>query len=375
MIGFWIAAALLTAAAVALLVRPLLRRAESADFEAGEAEGRDLAVYRDQLAELERDRARGLVDPSEASALEAEIGRRMLGAARQRTITGDVGRPSRALLIALAALVPVGALGVYLAVGHPELPAQPLASRQVSPDSDPAKILAQVEQLRAKLKPIPEDLDRWIMLGEAYSKLGKPRDAVEMFRVASGLAPQDSSLRAALAENLIMANGGAIGAEAKTIFAAIPNDAPARPEARFYLALADFQAGDLKGALKGWQELLADSPADAPWIEQTRGRIAEVAKSLGLDPARETPTPKPPAPRPAGVPDPSAIAQMTPEQQQEMIRSMVATLAAKLEANPDNPTGWRQLARAYTVLGEEAKAKAALDRAAQAEAKAAAKQP
>jgi cytochrome c-type biogenesis protein CcmH len=361
MIVFWVVAALLTAAVVAVLAGPLMRRGEQADMS-----GSDLAVYRDQLTELERDRARGLVDAAEAAARATEP-------------QAPQAKPARMLTAVLAVAIPLGALVVYLSVGQPGLPAQPLASRQIAPDSDPAKILAEVEHVRSRLKPVKDDLDQWVMVAEAYSKLGRPREAVDSFRVATGLAPDDMSLKAALAENLIIADGGAVGAEARTIFQAMPADSPAGPEARFYLALADLQAGDAKAALKGWQSLLADSPADAGWIEPTRARIADVARSLGLDPAKETPAPKPPAPTPpntgasAAVPDAAAISQMTPEQQQQMIQTMVASLAAKLEANPDNPAGWRQLARAYTVLGEDDKAQAALDRAAQAEAKGGAK--
>jgi cytochrome c-type biogenesis protein CcmH len=316
------------------------------------------------------------VEPAEAAALEAEIGRRMLHAARTAAPAAAQAKPARILTVVLAAAVPVAALVVYLAVGQPGLPAQPLAERQISPESDPAKILAEVEHVRAELKPVKEDLDQWVMVGEAYAKLGRPRDAVEAFRVAAGIAPDELPLKTALAENLVIADGGAVGDEAKKIFQAVPAGSPAEPEARFYLALADSQAGNIKAALKGWQSLLADSPADAGWIEPTRARIADAARTLGLDPVKETPAPKPPAPAPAATgaspagPDADAISKMTPEEQQAMIQNMVASLAAKLEANPDNPTGWRQLARAYTVLGQEDKARAAMDRASQAEAKA-----
>jgi cytochrome c-type biogenesis protein CcmH len=357
---FWIVSGLLTAGVVLLLVRPLIRKAGPQDEGGG-----DLAVYRDQLAELERERARGLVEPGEAASLEAEIGRRMLGAARSVAKPAPQSQPARRLTLVLTILMPLAGLALYIAVGHPELPAQPLASRTISPNSDPAKILAQVESVKAKLKPTRDDLDQWVMIAEAYTKLGRPRDAVEAFRTASTIAPEDSALSAALAEALIGADGGAVGEEAKTILRGVPDDSPAKPEARYYLALADYQAGDYKAALAGWQGLLAASHADDAWIDSTRSRIAAAATALGLDPAKETPTPLPPAPKPA-----DDIARMTPEQQQAMIQGMVTNLAAKLEANPDNPTGWRQLARAYTVLGQEDKAKQAMERAAQAEAKA-----
>jgi cytochrome c-type biogenesis protein CcmH len=363
MIGFWIGAAVLTAAVVALLGRPLMRKSPAAPPE----EGTDLAVYRDQLAELAREKARGLIEADQAASLETEIGRRMLIAARSSKPKSATTAPSRALTAAIALLFPILGLVIYLAVGRPDLPAMPLAARDISPGSDPAKVLAAIEEVKGKLKRDPSDLDRWAAIGEAYEKLGRPREAVETFRIAVGIAPEDSSLKAALAEALIAANGGAVGEEAKQIFSAIPPDADARPEARYYLALAAAQAGDTKGALQQWQSLLADSPADASWIDATRERIAAAAKSLGLDPAKETPAPRPAAP-PSN--DAAGIAQMTPEQQAEMIRGMVAKLAAKMEANPDDANGWRQLARAYEVLGEKDKAKSALDRAAAAEAKA-----
>jgi cytochrome c-type biogenesis protein CcmH len=368
MIGFWVAAALLTAAIVLLLARPLMRKSTPDN-----AEGSDLAVYRDQLAELRRDRTRGLLEPAEAAALETEIGRRMLAAARSVEAAPGKSGAARWLTAVLAIIFPVGALVVYLAVGQPDLPGQPLAERQIGPGSDPVKILAAVEDVRSKLKPVKEDLSRWVMVGEAYARLGKPREAVDALRVAAGLAPDDPSLGTALAEALMDADGGAVGEEAKKRFEAVPDDSPARPEARYYLALADAQAGDPRAALKGWQSLLADSPSDAPWVDQTRARITEAARSLGLDPAKEMPTPKPPdetAPPdsgPTNSAEADAIARMTPAQQQQMIQGMVGKLAARLQANPDDPVGWRQLARAYQVLGEPDKAKDALSHADAAE--------
>ena len=368
MISFWIVAALLTAAVVILLVRPLMRQAPPAD-----AAGSDLAVYRDQLAEIGRDRDRGLVEPAEAAALETEIGRRMLAAARSADAAPSRTKAAKRLTAGMALTVPLAAIAIYLAVGQPDLPGQPLAERQISPEADPAKILAAVEQVRSKLKLDESDLERWIVVGQAYAKLGRPRDAVDAFRAAARIMPNDPSISAMLGEALIAADGGAVGAEARQRFEAIPADSEVKPEARYYLALADAQAGDTKAALKGWQSLLADSAADAPWIDQTRARIASAAQQLGLDPAKEMPTPRPPAATGPGSAEGQAISQMTPEQQQEMIRGMVAKLAAKLEANPDDPTGWRQLARAYQVLGQPDKARDALDRAAAAEA--AAKRP
>jgi cytochrome c-type biogenesis protein CcmH len=356
---------------VALLALPLLRRS-STSLPAGAA---DLAVYRDQLAELERDRARGLVEPDQAVSLEAEISRRMLAVARSVDPAGGQTRPSRWLAVLLMAAVPVAAVLVYLSVGHPELPGLPLAGRDIAAEADPAKILATVERLKATLKPTKDDLNKWIAVGEAYRRLGHDKEAVEAFRTAVSISPDEPMLSAALAEALVAADGGTVGEEAKKRFGAVPANSPALPEARYYLALASQQSGDMKTALAGWQSLLKDSPADAAWIDSTRARIAETARALGLDPATVTPQPRPAGTTAADGQPPSAadIAQMTPEEKAQMIQGMVATLAARLEANPDDAAGWRRLARAYEVLGQSDKAKDALGRADAADHKAAAK--
>ena len=377
MIGFWIAAALLTAIVVTLLGWPLMRKAASTDLGGGT----DLAVYRDQLAELEREKARGLLEADQAASMETEISRRMLNAAREAQPVLTTTAPARALTGLIAILFPVAGLVIYLAVGQPGLPGMPLAERNVQQGQDPAKVLAAVEEIKGRLKPTKDDLDRWVMVAEAYEKLGRPKEAVATFRIALQISPDDNGIKAGLGETLIAADGGAVGEEAKKIFESIPADSDSAPPARYYLALAAAQAGDMKTALRGWQSLLADSPADANWIEPTRERIVSASQAMGLDPRKETPDPKPPAAVAAGPdegpleggPDTAegqAIKQLPPDQQQKMIESMVAKLAARLEANPDDAEGWRRLARAYGVMHQPGKAKEALDRAAVADAKA-----
>jgi len=376
MIGFWIVAALLTAGVVTALALPLMRKVAPTG-----AVGTDLAVYRDQLAELERDKARGLLETDQAASLETEIGRRMLNAAREAHPVEATTTPSRSLTLALAMLFPIGGLVIYLAVGQPDMPGMPLSERNVAMAQDAAKVMAGIDEIKGRLKIDKSDLDRWIMVGEAYEKLGHPREAVEAFRTARTIAPDDASLGAALGEALINADGGAVGEEAKKLFQAVPADSESQPEAQYYLALGAAQGGDMKTALKGWQTLLANSPADASWIEPTRQRIADAAQALGLDPAKETPQPK--AAQTASSDGPleggpetaegQAIKRMAPEQQAEMVKNMVDRLANRLKASPDDPEGWRRLARAYEVMGDNDKAKDALAQASAADARMAGK--
>src|SRR6185312_13455667 len=116
-----IVAGLLTAAVVTLLAQPLMRKSAATDTG-----GTDLAVYRDQLAELERERSRGLIEAEQAASLETEISRRMLSAARSAQPVAATATPSRVLTVIIAIVVPLAGLGIYLSVGQPDLPGQPL---------------------------------------------------------------------------------------------------------------------------------------------------------------------------------------------------------------------------------------------------------
>ncbi|WP_448203609.1 c-type cytochrome biogenesis protein CcmI [Azospirillum sp. sgz302134] len=354
---FWIVAAVMTAGVVMLIVPPLLKSPR------GTADGRsafDLEVYRDQLTELERDQARGLISEAQAAAARAEIGRRMLaiadGKGDEAAQTGTATPRSAKILAALLLLViPLGALAVYGKLGRPELPAQPLASRNLDQErgGPPKNVLAAMDKLKAQLAQNPGDPQGWSILGQAYAKMGRYPEAVDALRKAAELSKGDPEMLGTYGEVLISANGGTVPEEARDAFDAILTQNPKEPRARFYAALARFQAGDAKDALERWRALMAESPADAAWVPVVQGQIQQAAKTLGLDPAAVTPKPLPPEQPPAAQENGPGDA---PQDREQMIRGMVANLAAKLEANPGDVDGWLKLARSYSVLGEGAKA-------------------
>ena len=354
---FWIVAAALTAAVAALIVRPLLRRPGPV---AGRA-GYDLEVYRDQLAEVERDLARGVIEAGQAEAARTEIGRRILTAAppdSNEAAAPPPARTSRTLALVLLAGIPLGTLAVYLALGRPDLPGQPLAGRMAAAHSEapPPEVIAAVNHLAERLKAEPGNLEGWVLLAQSLAKMERLPEAVEAWRKAAALAPDDDELRGNLAEALTTANQGTVSDEARALFEALQAKTPAEPRAGHYLALARAQAGDFKGALERWAALVAASPADAPWLPLVRQRVADMAERLKLDVTAVMPKPLPPrgaATGDSGVPADKAAA----------IRAMVETLAKKLEANPDDVTGWLRLARSYEVLGEPAKQLDALKKA------------
>ncbi len=348
---FWLAAAILTAIVVAVLVSPLLRR----PLPNASRSSYDLEVYRDQLAEVDRDLERGVVNPDQAEAARAEIARRILavgetGSPAGGTPSGDRAppQPKRITALVLLVTIPGTALVLYLMVGRPDLPAQPLAGRDSQPAAStaPANIAAAVAHLAERLNREPDDLEGWTLLAQSLAKLDRPAEAVDAWRHALTLAKDDPDLQAGLADALMTTNQGVVPDEARRLFEAILIKRPADPQASHFLALAQAQGGDFRGALDRWTALATASPADAPWLPMVQRAIADMARRLNLDPAKAIPESLlPRVAIDAGTPPP-------PPDRKQIIRSMVDDLATRLAAEPADVTGWLRLARAYQVLGE-----------------------
>jgi cytochrome c-type biogenesis protein CcmH len=346
MIWFWLVAGLLALAAVAVLLRPLLRRSAAGEDEAGAV----VAMFRRQLADVEAEAAQGRLAPEEEASARAELTRRML-AAVDRGAPAAVTAPRDSswrigAAVGIAALLPAAALAIYAAVGAPG--AIERGGSAAAPHS-PAEIAAAADQLKARLEREPGHADGWALLGRTFAALGRFADARDAYGRAIGLEPAQKGLHAELGEVLVVEAKGTVTPAAEAEFA----KAAADPRSRFYEAEAAWQRGDQAAAEKGLRALLADAPADAPWRKGVAARLAEIAPGK----PEATPTPGP------GARDIAAAQSMSPEERQAMIRSMVARLASRLEAHPDDKEGWARLAHAYDVLGEPEKAAAARARA------------
>jgi len=316
--------ALLTTATVGVLLVPLLRaRTTPSNRFDGE-----LLIYRDQLAEIERERAAGRLPAADAAAAKIEIERRILAAADsvQATAPAPAASPTLHKLLppALALAIPLLALGLYLQVGRPGLPAAPfVAGAQPAQPGEPLSLAKLLADARARVADQPSDPDAQSALGEALTLEADgtvTQPAVEAFNKAVAARPDD-------------------------------------PRAIYYLGLHEAQSGDSRAALERWRALEAKSPPNAPYLPLLRAEIERVAKAAGID------LPKPP-------PGPSreqveAMQNLAPEQRQQAIRGMVEGLAARLKDNPADRAGWLRLANAWKVLGENA---AATDAYAKADA-------
>jgi len=368
----WAVFMAMTLAAAGALLLPFLRRPRE---EASRA-AYDIEIYRDQLAEVERDAKRGLIDEMEARAARAEIGRRALaadstGSTKAAPVAASPAMPMAVL--ALAVVAPLGAFVLYLDLGSPHLPGQPLAQRHADTQPNTRQDEALVEQLAERLKDRPDDAQGWMLLARSYGTLGRYDSAVAAWRNVLRLAPDSNDARGGLGEALIQAAGGTVTPEAIRLFEAVSRTDEREPRSRFYLGLARAQAGEARQALQAWVDLLAISPPDAPWLEGVRTQIRRVASEAKIDSATLAPSAAATslAARDAAVPagpQAEAIARLPPTQQQEMIRGMVESLAARLEAETNDIEGWRRLGRARKVLGEK-------DKSIEAYAKAAALAP
>lgn len=365
---FWIAATALTVLVVGLIVWPLVRSRNDAGPRAADY---DIEVYRNQLKEVARERERGALSDADASAAEAEIGRRILAADTARRAEGTDRNPSRrtrGVAAAVVALVPIGATVLYLDIGNPTVPDRPLADRaeerRLTREAEP-KLADAVEELAARLDADPDNLDGWMLLGRSYMQMQRYDEAVEAYARAVGLDAAAEGVQSAYGEALVYAAGGTVPDKAQAAFRAALAGGTREPRAEYYLAQAAYQAGDKRKALTMLVDLAQTASAQSPWLPMVRRAALGIAGEVGEDVADRLPTP---ARQPADNNAPALsdeqmedMQDMPPEDRQAMIRGMVGGLASRLADNPTDLEGWRRLARSYTVLGEEEKALAAFD--------------
>lgn len=332
MFVFWAVVGVLTAAAAGLI----LFRAAGAAAQAQAADPAPV-LYRRQLSEIDDLAERGLMGEAERKAAHAEAARRLLAAADapQQAWNADP-RARRAVLVAVAA-APALALGLYLSLGSPGLRDQPFAGRlEAWRKSDLAALTAPeiAAVLRQATAARPNEAEGFRLLGLAEGASQNPIGAVRALRRAAALAPERPDIWQMLGEAEIYEAQGKVDADAQAAFARLQALDPGNATARYFLASAKADAGKTAEARADLQALMADLPA------ADKDRRAAVQAALAKLDGKTAPI----------TSDPQQLA---------MIKGMVAGLAAKLEANPDNPDGWVRLVRAYAVLGDTAKRDAA----------------
>jgi cytochrome c-type biogenesis protein CcmH len=335
----WFAFALMTVAAIFAVLWPLGRSRRPPQ------DGSEAAVYKDQLTEIDRDVATGLIGCSEAEAARIEISRRLLAAADNEPdppVTSNVRLRRSAAIIALVGL-PLLAVALYLPLGSPRLGDFPLAQRSRAPDqAQPLdNLVAQVEQ---HLEQNPTDGRGWSVLAPVLERLGRYDDAVRAYRNSLTHNGESAERRADLGAALTAAAGGVITAEARGEFERAITLNAEDVKANYFLGLAAEQDGRAPEAASIWRAMLAKAPSDAPWRPLVQAALARVGDSSA------------PGPSAGAV---AAAKDMNEGDRSTMIRGMVERLATRLKQNGDDVEGWLRLVRAYMVLGDRDKAKGA----------------
>jgi cytochrome c-type biogenesis protein CcmH len=343
----WFLFGLMTVAALFAVLWPLGRRPSPARG------GSDLLVYKDQLQEIDRDRAAGLIGETEAEAARLEVSRRLLAAADANPVSENASPVAatgpqwrrRAAAVAALVILPLGPTGLYMALGSPDIPAQPAFAR-VKTQQGHESIASLVGQVEEHLARNPRDGAGWELIAPVYMRLGRFTDAVEARRKALALNGASAVREADLGEALAAAANGVVTAEAKQAFERALAEDGHEPKARYFLGLAAEQDGNSEQAASMWRALLADAPAGAQWAAFVRESLARVSGAPVAEPG-------------PSASDVAAAASMSDDERREMVRGMVARLADRLRENGDDVEGWLRLVRAYVVLGDRDKAKSA----------------
>ena len=363
--AFWVAAGAMLAG-VALVLMRALRQIPVAAVS-------DLSVYSDQLAGIDRDMARGTVDPAEATRLKAEIGRRLLDADRAARHAGAITARTGWVPLAGVAVALVGAVAIYDRIGALGYPDLPLADRlaqsdammrnrprqadaeskatppvPAAPDADFADLMVK---LRAAVVARPGDLQGLELLARNEAAIGNlvaAEAAMVQLIVAKGDAATGDD-HASLAELRIRAAGGYVSPEAEADLVRALQKDPGNAAARYFSGLLFAQGGRQDRTFILWSRLLNDSPPDAPWVPLIRAQLPDIAARAGVQydlPPLKGPT--------AG--DVADAANRSPADQTAMVEGMVAQLSDRLASEGGTVEEWGQLIRALGVLKREGEA-------------------
>lgn len=377
---FWAIVTVLAFTVAALLAMVMLRGRVGAE----PAAAYDLRVYRQQLSEVDRDVARGIVAEGEADRVRTEISRRILAADAQvraeTSGTNQTGPISKAIIVVVAVGLMAGSLMLYRSLGAPgygdlslahrtemaEMARKGRPSQQVAeeslPPQPPVQVLDQqyldlIAQLRQTVAGRPDDLQGQVLLAQYEARLGNFKAAYSAQRRVLQLKGEsltaDDSFN--FADLLILAAGGYVSPEAETALDATFRLDPRHGAARYYWGLMMNQTGRPDVAFRVWDQLLREGPQDAAWIAPIREQIENMAFLAGVEfelPALSAPLRGPTAD------DVAAAGELDDTQRQAMIQGMVAQLSDRLAKDGGPAEEWARLIRALGVLGDSEKATA-----------------
>lgn len=272
MTQFTIFATLLIVVVAAFILPPLWLGRRAPGARAGRQQA-NLAIFRDQLAELERERREGALADGDFEQARRELQRRLLEEIEPAADAPppDAHAPSRKTAIAILVLLPIVAVVAYGMLGKP----QALDPRQTAaqPKMTPEQIDAMVAKLAERMQANPDDLQGWLMLARSYKTLNRYEEAAAAYGKAEKVINDDPELLASYAETIAMASGqGLTGKAAQLIERALKLD-PQQPHALFLAGAAAMEAGDTEKAIAYWEALLPQVEPGSEIDRMLRGGI------------------------------------------------------------------------------------------------------
>ncbi len=365
---FWIVCAVLTLAIVAMVLAPMLRPTETVV-----ADDPQVAIYKAQLEEVERDVARDVLSVEDAERAKAEIARRLIAASetKSRTSQSPIARSS-SVLLALGLIVGTG-MTYYLlgAPGYPDLPMQTRialgdearanrpsqaafeeAAPTLTPPDVPSDYLASVEQLRTLVPLRGDDLQGWELLAYHEAQLRNYAAAAaaqsKVVEIKAAEATTDDLIRHA--DLLVTAANGFVSPEAEEVVREILAINPDSIAARYYLGTLFYQTDRPDRAFQLWRSILESGASESFHVTMARRQIGDAAFRTGIDYT-------PPPPNGPSLEDIQAAEDLDPEARTAMIEGMVASLSDRLATQGGSVTEWARLITAYGVLGQTDDAK------------------
>ena len=311
--------------------------------------GSDVAVYRDQLDEIDRDEAASLIGGVEAEAARVEVSRRLIAAAEAAKLVSAVAAPAPArsyrwaTLAAAIIVLPLGAGLVYFSLGSPNLVPVSM-NAEASGKQLPEGIEQTVAEVEKYLEANPKNGRGWELLAPVYLRLGRFDDAVRARRNALEIFGPDPARLGDLGEAIVVASNGVVTPEAKGLFERANAADPEDVMAQYYLGLNAKQEGRRDEAVKRWTALISSAREGAEWLPMVKSALARVDEKEPTFVAAA----------------PSAAAVAPPEHNGDAIEAMVARLAERLKKDGSDVPGWIQLVRSYRVLGRTEQANAAV---------------
>ncbi|MEL7179219.1 MAG: c-type cytochrome biogenesis protein CcmI [Pseudomonadota bacterium] len=360
---FWLVCAVMTLAVAGLMVMPLLRPKEMGE------DNPDIAIYRAQLAEIDRDLERELLAPDEAERARTEVARRLLAANKAATVPAGATSPTRWLAAAILAVMLALGFGTYWALGAPGYPDLPLQARLAAseemrlnrpsqealeanapappPVEVPDDYRAAIEQLRVIAPTRPDDLEAWSRLAFHEVELRNyagAADAQAQVNLIKGEATEVADLQRLL-DLMVVAAGGFVSPEAEMIIQQLLERDEDNIAARYYLGALYNQTDRPDLALRLWRVIIETGDPRNFHIASARAQVGYAAFRAGVDYAV-------PEARGPSFADMDAASELSPEDREAMIGGMVAGLANRLATEGGPAQDWARLIRAYGVLGD-----------------------